>query len=63
LKEINLPYREMSGVRPFGLASELFTANETERGTGSATVDIPAVFDPNRSLYLKRHSDQLLDVA
>jgi hypothetical protein len=63
LKEINLPYREMSEVCPLGLASELFTANETEQGTGSATVDMPAAFDPNRLLYLKRHSDQLLDVA
>jgi hypothetical protein len=53
----------MSGAYSLGLASELFTANETEWGTGSATVDMPVAFDPNRSLYLKRHSDQLLDVA
>jgi hypothetical protein len=53
----------MSGACSLGLASELFTANQTEQGTGSATVDMPAAFDPNRSLYLKRYSDQVLDVA
>jgi len=53
----------MSGARLLGLASELFTANETEQGTGSAAMDMLVAIDPNLLLHRKNHFDQLLTIA